>query len=287
MIYLSLVSTIWALSFGLVGNTLSGIDPFFVSLLRLVFACLIFIPFLKIKCLSFKYFNSLFYFGFIQFGIMYVSYIKAFQYLPSYLVAIFSILTPIYVVLIHDIKNKKFSKKYIVAAFTSVIGAMIIRVQEIPIGDFWFGFGLMQIAGISFAYGQISYRDWKLKHETINTKDIFFIMLLGGTICAGLFSLIFTDKESISINPTQWYSILYLGMIASGLGFYLWNKGATLCNAGTLAVFNNAVVPLAVFCSLFIFGEINSISSEDLIRLILGGLLIALAIKIAQGDKKD
>ena len=145
----------------------------------------------------------------------------------------------------------------------------------------------MQIAGISFAYGQISYRDWKLKNETINTKDIFFIMLLGGTICAGLFSLIFTDKESISINPTQWYSILYLGMIASGLGFYLWNKGATLCNAGTLAVFNNAVVPLAVFCSLFIFGEINSISSEDLIRLILGGLLIALAIKIAQGDKKD
>ena len=44
-------------------------------------------------------------------------------------------------------------------------------------------------------------------------------------------------------------------MVASGLGFFLWNVGATRVGSGTLAVMNNAKIPLAVACSLLIFGE--------------------------------
>jgi drug/metabolite transporter (DMT)-like permease len=80
----------------------------------------------------------------------------------------------------------------------------------------------------------------------------------------------------------QWKSIVYLGIVASGLGFFLWNKGATKVNPGTLAAFNNAVVPLAVISSLFVFGEIESLVINDLLRIILGGSLILGAVVISK-----
>jgi drug/metabolite transporter (DMT)-like permease len=74
--------------------------------------------------------------------------------------------------------------------------------------------------------------------------------------------------------------------VASGIGFFLWNKGATQSNPGTLAAFNNAVVPLAVICSLRIFGEIKNIQEGDLLKLTTGAILIFGAVMIAQISSK-
>lgn len=149
-------------------------------------------------------------------------------------------------------------------------------------GDIFIGFGLMQLAGLAFAYGQVAYRDWKRKHKHINHRDCFALLTIGGTLCAATFSLIFTDWGVIEVSPAQWQALLYLGCIASGLGFFLWNKGAARSNPGTLAAFNNAVVPLAVICSLFIFGEITSSNAETLVRLTIGAALIASAVIVGQ-----
>ncbi|HZU86422.1 MAG TPA: EamA family transporter, partial [Anaerolineaceae bacterium] len=46
MIYLWVVSFLWAFSFGIIKDTLSGLDPFFVALVRLSLALLVFLPFL-------------------------------------------------------------------------------------------------------------------------------------------------------------------------------------------------------------------------------------------------
>lgn len=285
MIYLAIVSLVWAFSFGLIGSTLSGVDSFLVATLRLGCASLVFLPFLRLKSIPGTQALRLFIYGFIQFGLMYVCYMKAYQYLPSHLVALFSILTPVYVVLIHDLRNRQLSYRYLIAALLSVSGAAAIKVQGIPSGAIWTGFALMQLAGISFAFGQIAYRDWKRQQPAIKDHNIFALLTLGGTLCAGLFAYLFADPQALSINPVQWRSILYLGCIASGLGFYLWNKGATHSNPGTLAAFNNAVVPLAVLFSLFLFGESQAVTAEATIRLLLGGGLIALAVAYATQKK--
>ena len=286
MLYLAIVSFIWAFSFGLIGSTLSGVDPFFVATVRLGCATLLFLPFFRPKLIwginSFR----LFTYGAIQFGLMYVCYMKSYQYLPSHLVALFSIMTPVYVVLINDFRKRQFSYSHLLAAALSVCGAATIRVKGMPSGDIWLGFILMQIAGLSFAFGQIAYRDWKQSHASINHTAVFSILTFGGTVFAGASSLFFADQTLIAINAGQWQSIFYLGFFASGLGFFLWNKGAVLCNPGTLAAFNNAVVPLAVFLSLFIFGEVGVLSAGDLSRLAIGGLLVASAVFVAS-YKKD
>ena len=83
-------------------------------------------------------------------------------------------------------------------------------------------------------------------------------------------------------NESQWGAILYLGVVASGFGFFLWNKGAARTSPGTLAAFNNAVVPLAMACSLFVFGEIDDISKESLLRLGIGSSLILMALILSR-----
>jgi len=282
MIYLAVVSLLWAFSFGLIGSALSGVDSFFVATVRLGCATLLFLPFLRAKEIVRGDRLRLVVIGAIQFGLMYACYMRAFQYIPSHLVAIFSILTPVYVVIIHNLRKRTFSSRYLMAALLSVFGAACIKAKTIPSGDFWIGFGLMQAAGIAFAYGQVAYRDWKQKNRKMDDRAIFALLAMGGTLCAGLACVMFSDLKNLSVQPEQWKAIIYLGFVASGIGFFLWNKGAGKSNPGTLAAFNNAVVPLAVLCSFFIFGESTSMNFENTFRLAIGSIFIGSAVFISQ-----
>jgi drug/metabolite transporter (DMT)-like permease len=67
--------------------------------------------------------------------------------------------------------------------------------------------------------------------------------------------------------------LLYLGVIASGLCFYLWNSGSKQVSPATLAVMNNGYIPVAVIASIVLFSE-----EVDIVRLIVGGGLIVLSI---------
>ena len=282
MIYLALVSLIWAFSFGLIGSALSGVDSFLLATLRLGVASIIFLPFLRLKEIgSIDRFRLIIY-GAIQFGLMYAFYMRAYQFIPSHLVAIFSILTPVYVVLIHDLHRRTFSKHYLWVAILSVLGAASIKAKTIPSGDIWMGFGLMQAAGIAFAFGQVAYRDWKRANSKVPDRSVFALLSLGGVLSVGCFSLMLTDFQAVELTTDHWKAILYLGCVASGLGFFLWNKGASVSNPGTLAAFNNAVVPLAVLFSLFIFGEAENLDTESLLRLIVGTGLIGTAVFLGQ-----
>ena len=285
MIYLALVSVIWAFSFGLIGSTLSGVDSFMVATLRLGVASLIFLPFLRIKGVGSVDRFRLIIYGAIQFGLMYAFYMRAYQFIPSHLVAIFSILTPVYVVLIHDLGRRTFSKHYLWIAILSVLGAASIKAKTIPSGDIWMGFGLMQAAGLAFAFGQVAYRDWKRANPQIPDRSVFALLSLGGVFSVGCFSLMLTDFQAVELTTDHWKAILYLGCVASGLGFFLWNKGASVSNPGTLAAFNNAVVPLAVLFSLFLFGEADHLDTESLIRLIVGTMLIGTSVFLGQRSK--
>ena len=52
MVYLFLVSIIWGFSFGLIKTNLTAINPILVTGLRLLIACLVFLPFLKLRKLG-------------------------------------------------------------------------------------------------------------------------------------------------------------------------------------------------------------------------------------------
>ncbi|MCV6627633.1 MAG: EamA family transporter [Cellvibrionaceae bacterium] len=280
MPYLFITSLIWAFSFGLIGNALQGLNPLQVADTRLLLALLVFLPWLKPALISAREKWQLICLGAVQYGLMYTCLLSAFKYIPSHLVALFTVLTPIYIVLIYDIRRRRFTPWYLAAAALSVAGAAVIRVGDTGAEQIWQGFLLMQIANLAFAFGQVYYRDWKRARPELGDKDVFAFLYLGGGAFTALATVAIAGQSPLPLTAStqQWGVLIYLGLIASGLGFFLWNKGATQISPGVLAAFNNAVVPLAMFASLFIFGEAKGGSAEDLVRLGLGSALIIAAL---------
>ena len=225
--------------------------------------------------------------GAIQYGLMYVCYIKAFAYLPSHQVALLTALTPLYVFLIHALRKRQWSTRYATASALAVGGLVLIKAQASDQEAWWIGFSLLQIAGIAFAYGQVCYRDWQQKHSYIDAHQVFGLYYAGAVIFTWIVTVFMGDWSQLPNNSAQWQALLYLGFVASGVGFYLWNQGATKVSAGTLAAFNNALPPVAMALSLTVFGESASLSIPELLRLILGGSCILAGILVGMPRKSQ
>lgn len=273
MIYLFLVSLLWAFSFGLIKGGLSDLPSSSVAFLRLLIAFAVFAPFLRIRTLRPGSAARLLLTGAVQYGLMYVAYIHAFQYLKAYEVALFTVFTPIYVSLINDLFERRLNLKALAAVILAVTGGMIIKYQQLDSPELWHGFALMQAANLCFAFGQIFYRRTMLPIQ-LPDLQVFALLYLGAALTAAL-ATIGSDWTSFDLTLKQSGILLYLGVIASGLGFFLWNLGARRVSAGALAIFNNLKIPLGILVSVLLFKE-----STHWPRLLIGGGLMAAALLV-------
>lgn len=272
MIYLVLVSIVWAFSFGLIKGQLTGIQPEVVASIRLLLCVLSFLPcllFLK----SFKPNSKLMLLGALQFGVMYLAYIQSYQYLPGYLVAVFTIFTPLYVLLVNSVINRYFNVKHLLPVLISIVGAGVIVFESPQQAEFITGFLLLQLANIAFAIGQVSYK--YVAKDQPDSENMLW-MYIGAALLASVYTVMNVDLSQVNIADKQWWALIYLGVISSGLCFYFWNKGSKQVNTPTLAVMNNGYVPLAVIFALTFFAE-----TADYTRLAIGGSLIAISVYLA------
>ena len=274
---LLLVSFIWAFSFGLIKGQLAGLDSSLISATRLGLALLVFLPLFRPRGITLRLALTLTAIGAVQFGLMYLAYNESFKHLPSHEVALFTLTTPIIVTLFADALECTFRLRALLAALLAVAGAAIVIAQTTITASSLTGFGLVQISNAAFAVGQVLYRRERLRCLTINDRQVFGLLYLGGLAVTLPLMLIHTDFGALALTPGQIKTLLYLGTIGSGVCFFLWNLGATRVSAATLAVFNNAKVPLAVACSLLFFHE-----SANLPRLLLGGALLGVAVVLTQ-----
>lgn len=273
MIPIVIVTVLWAFSFSLIGWGLRGVDSFLVTTIRLGLALLCLLPFLRWGVVNGRERMVLLGIGGLQFGVMYLAYLTAFRFFDAYLVALFSVLTPVWVALLVSLLDPRAWGKVLLAAALAVSGALIIRAGSgLPESDFWSGFILMQIANLAFAGGQVWFRQWKLAHPEVPEKEIFALPYLGGFGLAALATAGYGWAGGIDFSwpdPTAWVVLLYLGTIASGLGFFLWNYGASRVSGGFLAAANNLVIPLAIVVAIG-FGNVP----PDWTRFLVGTLFI-------------
>jgi drug/metabolite transporter (DMT)-like permease len=282
MIYLIIVSIIWALSFSLIKGSLTSIDPNFVAFIRLFISFLIFIPFLRIKQIGRNYFFHFLLIGILQYGLMYLAYIYSYQYLKAYEIAILTIFTPIFIVLIYDFWVKEFTLFNWLKALLAILGAGIIVYSENTEIGFWKGIVLVQVSNFLFALGQVYYKKLTEGHAGINHKSNYAIVFLGATLVTAIFSFFNTNFQSLEITTSQWLILLYLGGVASGLGFFLWNYGVTKIEVGLVAVLNNLKIPLGVVFAIILVNE-----SVNFIQLIIGSLFIFLALRIGANSNNQ
>ena len=284
MPYLLTVSFIWAFSFGLTKGLTSGLDGSFVAATRLGLSSLVFLPFLRLKGTPFRVVAPLVGIGAVQFGLMYLAYNESFKHLQAHEVALFTLTTPIFVTLLDDAFERKIHPRSLIAALLAVGGTAVIVFsgqERIPT---LIGLGFVQLSNLAFALGQIGYKRFRSKYTAIRDRDIFALLYLGAFALTLPVALARMDFARFTLTLSQSLTLLYLGVLSSGIGFFLWNVGATRVNAGTLAVMNNAKIPLAVVCSLLIFREIaDPIGlSYQLVRLSLSFVLFAAAIWFAK-----
>jgi len=279
MYYLIIVSVIWAFSFGLIKGQLADLDTHFVSFARLLLSFVFFLPFLRLKLFRQKGLEKLLLIGVVQFGLMYILYINAYPFLQAWQIALFTILTPLYVALIADLLERRFRPLYLLAALLAIAGAAVLVFREWQQTQMLSGFLLVQASNICFAFGQIYYKRVRPAFGMFKDKELFVFLYAGAVFVAGINSALMTPWTDIDLQANHIYTLLYLGVIASGLCFFLWNLGATKTNAGVLAVMNNLKIPLGVLFALLFFGE-----SADLLRLLIGSLLMlgALAVTYAR-----
>jgi len=275
MAYLFFVSLIWAFSFGLIKGNLAGVDSKFVGFARLLVSFLIFLPFLKIKKINAKLAAKLFLTGMLQFGVMYLTYLAAFRTLKAYEVALFTIFTPIFVTLIDDALARKFNLLHLATALITVAGTWVIERGEIQSPGILTGFLLVQISNLCYAFGQVYYRKLMAQNNQLKDREVFGYMYLGAVMVTAMATGILVPVSSISLTAKQIWTLLYLGAVASGISFFLWNIGARKVNAGTLAIFNDLKIPLAVLVSLLVFGEQTNVPA-----LIIGGTIILMALAL-------
>ncbi|MFT4539971.1 MAG: drug/metabolite transporter (DMT)-like permease [Planctomycetota bacterium] len=267
--YLLATSILWAFSFGLIKGQLTGVDPGFVAFVRLGLCALVFLPFLRRNAHRPVAVRRLLLIGAVQFGLMYLLYIRSYQFLKGHEVALFTVLTPLYVALLSKSGRRG---RILTAAAIACVGAGVISWRPVASEDVWIGFGIVQAANLCFAWGQVAYRRHRLESEASSNTADMAITYIGACLVTGIVSAFMTDWPSVQLSNEQVGTLLYLGLLPSGLGFYLWNLGATRVGSGTLAVMNDAKVPLAVLLSFTVFGE-----KAELIPLAIGGATIALA----------
>ncbi|MBF0253698.1 MAG: EamA family transporter [Candidatus Omnitrophica bacterium] len=255
MIYLVSVSIIWSFSFGFIKYGLDGMDPFVVGFIRLFLAFLFFLPAFKPSPGAFKAAPRLLVIGGIQFGLMYMFYLLSYQFLQAHEIAIFTVLTPLYVALLDAVIEKRWITRYLLSALGACFGALMIRGFPANPEGFVRGFMLVQCSNICFAAGQLLYRRVAARFELGRDHSAFCICYAGAVLVAGFFMLLLGPKSIQPPTSGEWLILLYLGLIPSGIGFFLWNLGARRVNAGVLSAMNNLKVPLAAAVSCLFFGE--------------------------------
>lgn len=274
MFCLILATICFSLSFGLIKANLSGLPSEFVVCARLSLAGLAFLPFFK--DVADKKHHVAFWVGVVQFGVMYLCFIKAFKFLQGNEIALLTTTTPIFVGLWSMMFGEKFKPVYIFCIFLSVVGAGIIVWQNLSFNLLVKGVILMESANCSFALGQVL---WK-KFIGEDSSKYMFAAYFGAFVFALTFLLFNFSFLNLTLSMPQTLSLLYLGLVPTGVGFWLWNVGAAQVNASTLAVMNNLKIPFGVLFAIFLFNE-----KINLLNFAMGTCLIILSILILNCKK--
>jgi len=277
MLLLVAVSLLWAFSFGLIKGRLGGLDSAFVSAARLGLALLVFLPFFRWRGLRARIAAQLAGLGAVQFGVMYLAYNESFRHLAAHEVALFTLTTPLFVTLLADAVERRFRATALAAAALAVAGTAVVVFSGAPLAPTLHGLALVQLSNAAFAAGQVWYRELRRRETALRDAEIFALPYLGSFALAAFVALLRVDFATLQVTREQWLTLAYLGVLASGAGFFLWNLGVTRVSAATAAVMNNAKIPLGIACAVLFFGE-----SVNLPRLLLSLALLGAAIWLAE-----
>jgi drug/metabolite transporter (DMT)-like permease len=311
---LSLTVIIWGFSFVLAKKALNSFTPFELVTIRLflggvtAWALARFFAFRvggrrltaslgprEARFVSSRYWRSAIVLGVFEFAGTYLLYTWSLMYLPSGVVAALTLMTPIFAYLIGlSVRTETFSKKALFATILGFLGAACaLPVERIFSGirldtATLFGCALITASNLFFAIGNVlitkfeRVKRWDniitAKAQLVGAAVAFgAVLFTWGTPMGGAAPGSVTPWErlgGLAGNPRSWILPVYLGIVATGLGFFLWNRGVQKVEATKATLVGNFKGPLAVVWGAIFLGEAITL------RLVAGVVLLMVATQI-------
>ena len=291
--YIALIVSVilWATTFGATKLSLIEIPPISLALFRFVIASLILLLFIQVKKENkslknaFKKDTPFFIvLGLIGISLMYILENFAIKFTTTSQVAIIMNADPILIALLaYFFIGEKFNARKIFGIIIGFIGVSLVVFNE---ADFialfksqsFLGNILALAASLTWAIYTIMI---KKKIEQYGTLTVTTISSIFGAIFLFFAVFLFEGFPNIAtFSLNSWILILYLGIIISGLNFYLWNYALKHFDASKVGMYWFLAPIIAVIIGIFFFKESLTL------MMILGTILIFIGIYLTEKKAK-
>lgn len=269
-LFLAATSIMWGISYLFTKVAVQSLPPMLLAVMRFLIALAILYPLslkegkklkFRVSTMMAGIFGVTFYFLFENYGLKYTS--------PSDASIIVSA-APILTLIFYDVLHKKFDFFEYIGTIIAFIGVVLIiyngkfSESSSVLGNFLAFGAAVSWTGYTFFFDRA--RDSSL---TANIEVMFW-----GVVFSLPFATyeLFMGANSIHFSPAAVSGVLYLGIFASALGYFLWGKGIHLWGgkAATLWVYT---IPIFT-----IMGDILVLHYKPGPLFIIGTLAVSLGM---------
>ncbi len=282
------VAVIWGLSFVAARIVLSTLTPVLLATLRFIIASIVFTPIIIMETRrgiapNIKDLKELAMLGILSISVYFWLQYTGVKYAGAGVSALLVVgLIPILTGFASTIvlKEKLTAYKALGTAL-GLLGVALIVLPDLLIENidwfFYLGVACLLLNGVCWAtYSTLSRRLMKrLGRPALVTS---YVTVLG---TVALIPMSLTSKWALiwTLAPIQWISVLYLAVICSGLGYFLWNFALSRLEAVKAAVWLY-LEPVAAF-----LGEIAIFGTMPSSTTLLGGFIIIIGAYITNRSR--
>lgn len=256
-----LVTFCWGLSFPLARMLVAEVDPLWVTTFRFLIggsALLILSTFRRSRKINLKRsWKLILFLAVFEFFLTYFLYLTSLTYLPAAKVAAMTLSTPVVILILDSALKGKFPALKIAVPFAlAIVGTLILYdpSSRTISGGQLIGFAAILLSNLSFAVASVVMR----RRSGSSAIRITGVAQLAAGAMALVTSFAWRGLPG-SLSATLWLVLLYLSVVATGIGFWFWNRSVNKLGALYPGLVSNLKAPIAAVLSVIILGEVVSV----------------------------
>ena len=261
------VSVIWGLSFVAASAVLSTLTPILLATIRFIIASLVFIPIIAWelkhgRVVKLRDLMELALLGLLSVSVYFWLQYTGIKYAGAGISALLVVgLIPILTgVASFFVLKETYAHQQLLGTALGLLGVALITVPGLLLNrvDWLFYLGVLCLLLNAICWALYSTLSRRLMNRTRRPLMNAACVTVFGTIALIPMSLTSEWSSVASLRPEQWLSILYLSLVCSCGGYFLWNLSLSRMEAMKAAVWQYLEIPVAFMGEALIFNIMPS-----------------------------
>ncbi len=278
---------IWASSFATIKVGLQEIEPLTLAFVRGFLASIFLLAIIIIKKENKKFIKSITtdwkYFSLL--GIVGITLFNTFQnigvkYTSSALAGILINSNPVFILIFSGLfLDEVITGNKVIGIITGFVGMIVIvfmgqNISEIIKSQIFLGNVLVIGSALSWALYSIMNKNIFNKYSPLHLTTIAYIV---GSILLFLIAFLFEDVSGLFLfSIRSWVIVLYLGIVASAITFFLWNYALSKMDVSKASVFLFLGPVIVIIIGWLFMGEVITIHT------IIGSVLVLFGVYLTE-----